>query len=63
MSQLVAKFCQIQNGDTIFCAESTESAEDIELETDIPLFATSNGPIQFSGKSVDADGEHAMMGT
>ena len=41
----------------------THYAEDIELETDIPFFATSIGPIQFSGKSVDADGENAMMAT
>ena len=41
----------------------THYAEDIELESDIPFFATSIGAIQFNGKSVDPDGENAMMAT
>ena len=38
-------------------------AEDIELLTDIPFFATSIGPVQFTGKSSDPAGEDAMMAT
>lgn len=41
----------------------THYAEDIELLCDIPFFATSIGPVQFNGKSGDADGEDAMMAT
>ena len=41
----------------------THYAEDIELESDIPFFATSIGPIQFSGQSSDPVGEDAMMAT
>ena len=41
----------------------THYAEDIELHSDIPFFATSIGPIQFNGKSSDPSGEDAMMAT
>ena len=41
----------------------THYAEDIELESDIPFFATSIGPIVFNGKSTDPAGEDAMMAT
>ena len=41
----------------------THYAEDIELESDIPFFATSIGPIQFNGRSSDPAGEDAMMAT
>ena len=37
--------------------------EDIELTCDIPIFATSIGPITFPGKSSDPAGEEAMMAT
>ena len=39
----------------------THFSEDIELESDIPFFATSIGPITFTGKSSDPAGEDAMM--
>ena len=39
----------------------THFAEDIELHSDIPIFATSIGPITFQGKSTDPAGEDAMM--
>ena len=38
-------------------------AEDIELTSDIPFFATSIGPIAFTGRSSDPAGEDAMMAT
>lgn len=41
----------------------THYAEDIELVSDIPFFATSIGPIRFTGRSVDPSGEDAMMET
>ena len=39
----------------------THFAQDIELNSDIPFFATSIGPITFVGKSTDPAGEDAMM--
>ena len=39
----------------------THFAEDIELTSDIPFFATSIGPIEFTGKSTNKAGENAMM--
>ena len=39
----------------------THYAEDIELTSDIPFFATSIGPITFTGRSINAAGEDAMM--
>ena len=39
----------------------THFAQDIELNSDIPFFATSIGPITFVGKSNDPAGENAMM--
>ena len=41
----------------------THYAEDIELLADIPFFATSIGPILFTGKSSNPAGEDAMMAT
>lgn len=41
----------------------THYAEDIELVSDIPFFATSIGPVQYTGKSSDPAGEDAMMET
>lgn len=39
----------------------THYAEDIEVTSDIPIFATSIGPIKFVGRSNDCAGEDEMM--
>ena len=39
----------------------THYAEDIEITSDIPIFATSIAPITFTGKSTNPAGEDAMM--
>ena len=44
-------------------APKTHYAEDIELKSDIPFFATSIGPVNFVGKSEDPAGENQMMAT